>query len=110
MGTVFCKLQKKCKMRFITSLLVLSLVCLASAYKHPERADCTIEAASKCVTEIGAAWDSCQDWTGPEEILACMENVIGATDCWDCVCTVLPSSLSAHKFRPILLGVTDIFR
>ena len=40
-------------MRFITSLLVLSLVCLASAYKHPERSECTMESAAACVTEIG---------------------------------------------------------
>ena len=40
-------------MRFLTALLALTLVCLASAYKQPERAECSVEAASKCVTEIG---------------------------------------------------------
>merc|ERR1712215_7987 len=76
-------------MRFTIALFVLSLACLTSAYTDPKRAECSVEAASKCVTEIGAAWDACQDWTGPDEILSCMENIIGATDCWDCVCTIL---------------------
>merc|ERR1711915_768962 len=71
-------------MKAVIALLCLALACTVSASK----ADCSVDAASKCVTEIGAAWDSCQDWSGGAEILACMDQIIGATDCWDCVCTV----------------------
>merc|ERR1712121_147416 len=88
-GIEYTAFKRRSRMRFLTALLALTLVCLASAYKQSERAECSVEAASKCVTEIGAAWDSCQDWSGAEEILGCMEGVIGATDCWDCVCVVL---------------------
>ena len=40
-------------MRFTIALLVLSLACLASAYTEPKTTECSVEAASKCVTEIG---------------------------------------------------------
>merc|ERR1711872_378809 len=91
MGIVqlFADITSNIIMRFTIALFVLSLACLASAYTEPKAAECSVEAASLCVTEIGAAWDACQDWTGPDQILGCMENIIGATDCWDCVCVVL---------------------
>merc|ERR1711973_1056279 len=78
------------KMKAVVAFLLLAMVYATSALRPPMvKADCSVDAASKCVSEVGAAWDSCQDWSGPEEILGCMEGIIGATDCWDCVCTVL---------------------
>merc|ERR1712168_672964 len=76
-------------MKAVVAFLLLAMVYATSAIKPMLKADCTVDAASKCVTEVGAAFDACQDWSGPEEILNCMEQIIGATDCWDCVCTVL---------------------
>ena len=40
-------------MRFTIALLVLSVTCIASAYKEPQTTECSFDAASKCVTEIG---------------------------------------------------------
>merc|ERR1711972_732313 len=82
---------------------LFSLVCLATisqAYKVPEPRECSFEIAAACVTEIGAAWDACGDFPGQEAIMGCMEGIIGATDCWDCVCTVL--SFPGASLRRIL--------
>merc|ERR1712243_261323 len=81
--------SKLTTMKAVFALLCLALATVASAAKPMAKAECSVEAASKCVTEIGTAWDACQDWTSAEEILGCMEGIIGATDCWDCVCVVL---------------------
>lgn len=59
------------------------------ALKEMKLAECNFDIAAACVTEIGTAWDSCQSFTNADEILVCMEGIIGATDCWDCVCVVL---------------------
>merc|ERR1712193_5716 len=82
--------------KFVLSLLTLAcLAALSQAVKvHPQPRDCSFEIAAMCVSEIGAAWDSCQDFSDADSILGCMEGIIGATDCWDCVCVVL--------FPPIL--------
>merc|ERR1712228_894553 len=80
-------LQERGRMKFVFGLVALFVaVCSVSA---KERAECSFEQAAACVTEIGVAWDSCQSFTNPDEILACMEQIVGATDCWDCVCVVL---------------------
>merc|ERR1711981_20750 len=76
-------------MKAVLSFVLVALVAVTQSYTIPDYKECSMEIASKCVSEIGAAWDSCQDWTAPEEILKCMEGIIGATDCWDCVCTIL---------------------
>merc|ERR1712112_351422 len=81
--------QSSLIMKAVLSLVLVALVAVSQAAVVPDYRECSMEIASKCVSEIGAAWDSCQDWTTPEEIMSCIENVIGATDCWDCVCTVL---------------------
>merc|ERR1712000_437703 len=91
MGTVTFKSPVNFNMNSITVIL-FSLVCLATmaqAYVDPRTTECSFEAAALCVTEIGAALDACGDWTTADEILGCMEGIIGASDCWDCVCTVL---------------------
>merc|ERR1712083_895221 len=76
-------LQERGRMKFVFGLVALFVaVCSVSA---KERAECSFEQAAACVTEIGVAWDSCQSFTNPDEILACMEQIVGATDCCDCV-------------------------
>merc|ERR1712110_1017212 len=76
-------------MKAVLSFLLVALVAVTQSYTIPDYKECSMDIASKCVSEIGAAWDACQDWTTPEEIMGCIENIIGASDCWDCVCTVL---------------------
>merc|ERR1712179_424167 len=91
-------LQERGRMKFVFGLVALFVaVCSVSA---KERAECSFEQAAACVTEIGVAWDSCQSFTSPDEILACMEGIVGATDCWDCVCVVLTSCPSVPRCRP----------
>merc|ERR1712112_304253 len=81
--------QTSLAMKAVLSLILVALVAVSQATVVPDYKECSMEIASKCVSEIGASWDSCQDGTTPEEIMSCSENVMGATDCWDCVCTVL---------------------
>merc|ERR1711894_596275 len=73
----------------LASIVLFALVATSMATKEMRTADCSFDAAAACVSEIGAAWDGCTGFSNAEEILACMEGIIGASDCWDCVCVVL---------------------
>merc|ERR1712198_403117 len=52
-------------MKAVVAFLLLAMVYATSALKPIQSSECSVDAASKCVTEVGAAWDSCQDWSDP---------------------------------------------
>jgi len=59
-------------------------------YAALERVDpspqCSFTQVLGCATEVGGAFFDCSSFAN---ILSCIEDVLGASDCIDCVCDVL---------------------
>merc|ERR1711890_21596 len=83
-----------------TVLLLLTLACVTafvsarSRYlplepKEPELS-CDLSQLLACTIEIEQAYGDCKHLSHTEEILKCIEDVLSAGDCFDCVCDLLP--------------------
>merc|ERR1712080_326582 len=51
---------------------------------------CNMKNLLKCSAQITKAYARCQHAHGKKDILKCIKAIIGAGDCWKCVCKVVP--------------------
>ena len=49
---------------------------------------CSVTDLIGCVGEIEAAWDKCSAAGSVDDVLECIQTVLGASDCINCVCDV----------------------
>merc|ERR1711942_344962 len=47
---------------------------------------CSTNELLACVAEIEAAWNDC---TGSADIMTCIQDILAASDCFNCICDVL---------------------
>jgi len=51
---------------------------------------CGIKNLLKCSVQVTEAFAKCEHAHSKDAILNCIKGILGAGDCWDCVCKVLP--------------------
>merc|ERR1712228_278370 len=85
-------------MRFTPSLfLLLSALTLSSASPRflkletpMSQLGCSIDEILACVGEIEQAVNDCGHLTTQEEIMTCINDILGTTNCQKCICDVVP--------------------
>merc|ERR1712045_392205 len=67
---------------------------------------CSVTDLIGCVGEIEAAWDKCSAAGSVDDVLECIQTVLGASECITCVCDVTGL---CKKDNPVTYcGVTDL--
>merc|ERR1712243_544658 len=51
---------------------------------------CSIKNLLKCSVQVTDAYAKCSHAHGKDAILNCIQGILGAGDCWNCVCKVIP--------------------
>merc|ERR1711962_684381 len=51
---------------------------------------CSIKNLLKCSVQVTEAYAKCSHAHGKDAILNCIQGILGAGDCWNCVCKVIP--------------------
>jgi len=51
---------------------------------------CSVKNLLKCSVQVTEAYAKCQHAHSKDAIMNCIKGILGAGDCWNCVCKVLP--------------------
>merc|ERR1712080_376754 len=58
--------------------------------KEEQRLGCSMDDIKKCEGEIVKAVKDCIHWINIQEIMTCINDILGMTDCQKCICDVVP--------------------
>merc|ERR1712001_360522 len=61
---------------------------IAKLVKDEPEVYCSVTDLIGCVGEIEAAWDKCSAAGSVDDVLECIQTVLGASECITCVCDV----------------------
>merc|ERR1711974_211061 len=87
MKSVFVFLAVSCMVAFVTAEPKPRFRALE---KLEPKLGCTLDELIKCEREIAQAVEDCGHLTGIDEITKCINDILGATDCINCICDVIP--------------------
>merc|ERR1712141_312801 len=98
MGKSIYSLILKLKMKSVILLAVFcSLFYISNASQRfarlqtpEERLGCSLQEALACTDEIQTAMNDCSHVTDINNIITCINDILGASDCIKCVCDVIP--------------------
>merc|ERR1739842_11550 len=81
-------------MRTSVIIAFLCMVVMASASQKVRKLEkvelgCSIEEMLACGTEISTAVEHCGHLNTIDEIMTCVNDILGATDCITCICDIL---------------------
>merc|ERR1712098_41694 len=96
MGRTYSSLPQNEDMLKLSLALCLVMVAMASAASEPRfrklvkeeevKLGCSAGEIAACVGEVTAAIAAC---TNPATIVTCVEDILGASDCFTCLCDVI---------------------
>merc|ERR1712243_200694 len=58
--------------------------------KEEQRLGCSMDDIKKCEGEILQAAKDCIHWLNIQQIMTCINDILGMTDCQKCICDVVP--------------------
>merc|ERR1719339_342669 len=76
------------KAAIMSLVLVLSLISTTEAEK--DVLGCSADQLIGCIAEIEKAFEDCSHLDSTDEIMVCINDILGATNCEVCLCDVLP--------------------
>merc|ERR1712034_24647 len=82
-------------MKLTIALLACMLVAAAAQPKYQRlqklepKLGCSIAEMLECASEIGTITNDCGHLATAAEIQACIDDVLGATDCMTCICDII---------------------
>merc|ERR1712126_454828 len=97
MGGPISQTDQITTVRMQKTLIVLAVLCMfalteaakfARLTKDEPVTYCSSVQLIACVGEIESAWDQCSSAGSVDEVLNCIQSILGASDCFDCVCDI----------------------
>merc|ERR1712243_86481 len=70
--------------------LVVSQPRFSKLKKEEQRLGCSMDDIKKCEGEIVQAAKDCIHWLNIQQIMTCINDILGMGDCQKCICDVLP--------------------